>query len=618
MPNFLSQLTFPVIVVGGMLLVLIALFAVLRILARNWIKVAPNEVLVIYGRRYRMPDGSRKGFKLVTGGAAFCIPLMEKFEVLPLDAFQTKFSVRSVPSEQGVRVTVTAVASLKIGREIEMLEAAVSRFLDKTLDEIKVFAQEVLEGGLRGVVAIMTVEELVKERTAFGARVQEQVTGDLNKLGLILDNFLIQDISDEHGYIDALGRTQTAVVKRDAAIGEANAKRDEEIRVAEAQREADENASSARRVGETAKADADKQISNAQQIRDVRIAENNALVKAMQARIEIAAQIAAAEEDKKLRVTKVAAEEAEVEARTELQKKEMKRRDAELEATIIVQANREKESTIIRANAEREAVVITAEGTKQAAILKAEGEREAKELSAQAERVKMEQEAEGGRAAAEQEALGRKAQASAHQSEMEAEGLGNQAKLRAEAEGRKAQAVAHQAELEAEAKGTQAKLEAEAKGILAKLEAEAEGIRQKAQAYTQLDQSAKLLLIIENAPELIARLGEAIRVAGEGTIAPIGQAIGTGLSSVEEIRIVDLGGGNGQGGDPLSRFMNAIPKSVFNLAQQAHGTGVQDVVRQLAQKAGIDLSSLLESGDSAASAASTAARDAGAPDEKSP
>ena len=67
------------------------------------------------------------------------------------------------------------------------------------------FAQEVLEGGLRGVVATMTVEQLVKNRADFGSKVQETVTGDLLRLGLVVDNFLIQDISDEEGYIDALG-----------------------------------------------------------------------------------------------------------------------------------------------------------------------------------------------------------------------------------------------------------------------------------------------------------------------------------------------------------------------------------------------------------------------------
>ncbi len=340
----LSNFIVPVMV----LLIVVALFAIVRIVSRNYIKVAPNEVLVIYGRKYATPDGEAKqGYKLVTGGATFVIPLLEQFHVLSTSAFQVKFSVNRVPSEQGVRVTVNAVASLKIGSDHTMLNEAVKRFLDQDIHGIQQFALEVLEGGLRGVVATMTVEQLVKNRTDFGARVQETVTGDLQKLGLIVDNFLIQDISDEEGYIDALGRRQTSEVKRDAAIGEADAKRDEDIRVAQAQKEADEKSSAARQAGETAKANATRQISNATRERDTKVAENDAFVAAERAKITISAEIAAAEKDKQLKVARVAADEAEIEARTKLQEKEQKRRDAELQATIIVQANREKEASVV-------------------------------------------------------------------------------------------------------------------------------------------------------------------------------------------------------------------------------------------------------------------------------
>ena len=216
------------------LLVIVALVAVVRILARNYIKVAPNAVLTIYGRKYK---GDR-GFKLVTGGAAFCIPLLEKYEMMKLDAFKIDITVRNVPSEQGVPVDVSAVAVLKIGREDEMLEAAVSRFLGQTQQELQVIVQGQMEGALRGVVATMSVESLIKDRTTFGNRVQEQITGDLEKLGIRMDSLVIQEITDNQGYIEALGKKQTAMVKRDASIAEAEARRDEDILVAEALRQA--------------------------------------------------------------------------------------------------------------------------------------------------------------------------------------------------------------------------------------------------------------------------------------------------------------------------------------------------------------------------------------------
>ncbi|MFH1738850.1 MAG: SPFH domain-containing protein [bacterium] len=556
----ISAQTFLVPVLVVMLVVVF--FAVVRILARSYIKVAPNEVLVIYGRKYKYVDADGKtatrGFRLVTGGAALRIPLLENSRMLPLDAFQVKFAVQNVPSKEGVRVTVNSVATLKIGSEETMLGDAVRRFLDRDLKEIQEFAREVMEGGLRGVVATMTVEQLVQERTQFGAAVQEQVTGDLQRLGILLDNFLIQDVSDNVGYIDALGQKQTAEVKRDASIGEAEAKRDEDIRVAEAQRQADEKSSDAKRAGETAKAQAEQAISNASRERDTIKAQNDAKIAAEQAKILIAAEIAKAEKDKELRVAHVAAEEAEVQSRTLLQEKERERKDAELRATIIVQANRNKEAQIV-----------TAEGVRESTIIKAEGDRRAAELLAEAERIKREQLAQGEMITAERDADGRKARASARQTE-----------------------------LEAEARGTQATMEAEAKGIKAKLEAEAEGVRKKAEAYRALDQAGKLLLILEHLPEVLRAGGDAIHQAGLGTVAPMAEAIGTGLSGIEEVRIIDLGGSSGSadgqpGADALSRFMGNIPKTTFDLLQQVRALGLEKVAGEIADKLGVDLSSIL-------------------------
>jgi flotillin len=548
------------------LLLLGVLAAIIKLLARQYIRVAPNEVLVKFGRRYKMADGRVEGFKLVPGGASFIVPLLEQYRMLPLDAFQVKFQVTNVPSEEGVLVTVAAVASLKIGTEQTLLDAAVRRFLNRNLNEIKTFAQEVLEGGLRGVVAQMKVEELVKERTAFGNKVQEQVTQDLTKLGLVVDNFLIQDINDEGGYIQALGVKRTAEVKRDASIAQADADRDQIIRVAEAQRESAEKSAVARRIGETATALADQQINDAQKARDVQIAMNAALVQAEQAKVPIAAQIAAAEKDRQLRTALVAAEEAEVVARTALQQQEKKRHDAELEASVIVDANRQKE-----------AKVIIAEGTKQAAILTAEGQRRSIEELASAEQTKREREASGLMEAEKHTAEGRKAQAEAQQAELVAHAEGTRAQLVAAADGRKAQMLA------------------EAEGQKAQLLAVAAGVAEKAKAYQLLDATGKLLEILKASPELVEKIGQAIKTAGEGTLAPMAQAIGTGLSNVDEIRIVDLGGSK-EGTDPVSRFLSVVPKAVFNLAQNTNAIpGTKDAVISLFKKAGIDLTSAVNS-----------------------
>lgn len=554
--------------VGHIVTVVAALFllgvlaAIISLVVKQYRTVAPNEVMVKYGKGV-----GPEGFKLITGGAAFVMPVLQKAKNLPLDAFQVPVSVKNVPSEEGVLVTVEAIASLKIGTEQELLAAAVRRFLNSTMEQIKNFAQQPLEGCLRGVVATMTVEELVKNRTSFGSKVQEQVGGELAKLGLVVDNFLIAEILDEGGYIKALGVKRTAEVKRDAMIAQAEADRDQQIKVAEAARDSALKSAEARKIGETAKALADQQISDAQKERDVKIATNAAFVGAEQAKVPIAAQIAAAEKDKQLRTAKVAAEEAEVVARTALQQQEQKRRDAELQATVIVTANREKE-----------AKVIVAEGTKQAAILTAEGQRRSIEELAAAEQLRLDRTADGARAAASHEAEGRKAQAAANQSELVAQAEGDKARLLATAAGKQAQMLA------------------EAEGERAKLLAVAAGVEAKAKAYQLLDQTGKLLEILKVSPELIEKLGQAIKTAGEGTLAPMAQAIGTGLANVDEIRITDLGGGqNGQ--DPLSKLVNLIPKAVFSLLQNANGLpGVKDATIDVFKKAGIDLTTTLAPG----------------------
>lgn len=556
-----------------MVVLLLGVFAaIVKLLSKQYIRVAPNEVLVKYGRTYKLEDGKTEGFKLVTGGASFIMPLLEKYQILPLDAFQVKFKVVNVPSEEGVLVSVAAVASLKIGNEHALLDSAVRRFLNRDLQEIMQFSQEVLEGGLRGVVAQMKVEELVKERTMFGSKVQQQVTTDLTKLGIMIDNFLIQEISDEKGYIQALGVPRTAEVKRNAAIAQAEADRDQAIRVAEANRDAAQKSAEAMKIGETAKALSAQQISDAQKERDVKIATNAALVGAEQAKVPIAAQIAAAGKDKELRTATVAAEEAEVVARTALQQQEKKRHDAELEASVIVEANRQKEAKII-----------VAEGTKQAAILTAEGQRRAIEELASAQQVKLDREADGARAAAAHTAEGRKAQAAA-----------NQAELVAQAEGEKAQLLATAA-------GKQAQMLAEAEGQKAQLLAVAAGVAEKAKAYQLLDATGKLLEVLKASPDVVKAIGDAIKVAGEGTLVPMSQAIGAGLGNIDEIRIVDMGGTKDGGADPMSKFLKMVQTALFSIGQNAVALpGSADAIAGLCKKAGIDINAVLaaaKSGD---------------------
>jgi flotillin len=301
--------------------------------------------------------------------------------------------------------------------------------------------------------------------------------------------------------------------------------------------------------GETAKADAELNISNAQRERDVIKAKNAALIQSEQARIPIAAQIATADETKHLNVSQVEAQKARVMAETELQAEEKKRHQAQLDASIIVEAEKQKEAKIILADAEQQAA----------------------SRNGEAKRILSEKEGQGTQAKLTAEAEGRKAAALARQRELESEAAGERAKLIAQADGEKA------------------RLLAEAEGVRVRLNAEAEGALKKAEAYKALDDAGRFLMIMQVSPDAIRAIGEVVR----GFMEPTAHAIGEGLSNVEEIRLIDLGHGNsGDGKNVLSQFVNMPAETIFALIQKLKATGMAPAIAEIAKKAGVDLTAL--------------------------
>lgn len=69
------------------------------------------------------------------------------------------------------------------------------------------------------------------DREAFASLVREVASPDVGRMGIEILSFTIKDIVDNVQYLDSLGKTQTAKVKRDADIGVAEANRDAGIRV---------------------------------------------------------------------------------------------------------------------------------------------------------------------------------------------------------------------------------------------------------------------------------------------------------------------------------------------------------------------------------------------------
>jgi flotillin len=205
-------------VILALLFILLALVAVY---ASRVQKVGPNEVLVISGRQRRNPEtGEKEPYRIVKGGRAFIWPVLERVDRIMLEIMTIEVTTENVYTKQGVAITLEGVAQIKVASDDVSIRTAAERFLSKTRVEIINVAHETLAGHLRGIIGTLTVEEIYRERDKFAQSVQEVSAGDLANMGLGIDTFVIKDVRDKEGYLEALGRPRVAEVKRDATIAE--------------------------------------------------------------------------------------------------------------------------------------------------------------------------------------------------------------------------------------------------------------------------------------------------------------------------------------------------------------------------------------------------------------
>jgi flotillin len=206
------------------LFLLFILFALVAVYANRVQKVGPNEVLVISGTKHRSTEtGEVEPYKIVKGGRAFIWPVLQRVDRLLLEIMTIEVTTENVYTKQGVAVSLEGVAQIKVASDDVSIRTAAERFLSKTRAEIINVAHETLAGHLRAIVGTLTVEEIYSERDKFAQRVQEVSAGDLSNMGLGIDTFVIKDVRDKEGYLEALGRPRIAEVKRDATIAEQEA-----------------------------------------------------------------------------------------------------------------------------------------------------------------------------------------------------------------------------------------------------------------------------------------------------------------------------------------------------------------------------------------------------------
>ncbi|HEM46090.1 MAG TPA: flotillin family protein [Alphaproteobacteria bacterium] len=302
--------------------------------------VPPNRAAVITGRTRLLTDGEQVGYRSVIGNRTLRVPIIETVQHMNLETFPIEISVANAFSKGNIPLNVEAIANVKIASEPEaVFHNAVERLLGKTEDEIRALAKDTLMGNLRGVLATLTPEEVNEDRLGFAKALAEDAGEDLAALGFHLDVLKIQNVHDERGYLEAIGRKKAAEAVRDAEIAEADAQADTRERQATARQRAEVMESQAA----------------------IEIAEARNKLRVREAQLGQEAEIAE-------RTAKVRAEEAEVEAQRELEARRVLREQERLRADVIEPANAAREAA--KAEAEAEAAPILERGKAQVEVLR--------------------------------------------------------------------------------------------------------------------------------------------------------------------------------------------------------------------------------------------------------
>lgn len=220
-------------------------FAFIVFVVSRYKKCPPNKILVISGKINNNKDGSRRSSKCIHGGATFIVPVFQTYQFLDLTPISIQVDLRNALSRQNIRIDVPSTFTVCISTEQGVMQNAAERLLGLRLMEIQELSKDIIFGQLRLIIATMDIEEINTDRDKFLDQVSRNVETELKKIGLRLINVNVTDISDESGYITALGKEAAAKAindakksvaekERDGSIGEANAQMDKRIKVSEA------------------------------------------------------------------------------------------------------------------------------------------------------------------------------------------------------------------------------------------------------------------------------------------------------------------------------------------------------------------------------------------------
>ena len=354
------------VVVWAGLLVL-AIFLIMAMIAKMFRKAGPHEALIIYGMR---------GTRIVKGGGTIIFPMVEQCRELSLELMSFDVAPQqSLYTQQGVAVTVEAVAQIKVKSDPESIRTAAEQFLTKRPEQREGLIRLVMEGHLRGIIGQLTVEQIVKEPEMVADRMRSTNASDMNKMGLEVVSFTLKEVRDKNEYITNMGRPDIARIKRDAEVAAAEADRDIAIKRAESQRasavakaQADQERVAAETASLAKQAEAERDL-------DIKKANYLEMTKKAQATADKAYEIETNVMQQQVVAESVKVQQVEREAQVKVQEAEIERRERELIATVLKQAEIERQRIETLASAERQRLMTEAEG--RASAIRAQGEAEA-------------------------------------------------------------------------------------------------------------------------------------------------------------------------------------------------------------------------------------------------
>ena len=501
----------------GIIGIVVGVLLIAAIILSMWKKIPQDKAAVITGLKKRV----------ITGGGGIVIPLLERVDTISLESMKLDVRTNGAMTSQGVPINTDGVAVIKVRNDKNSILAAIEQFnAPKESETVKIISdvsREVLEGKLREIISKLTVEEIYNDRESFGAKVHEVAGTDLSEMGLEIKTLTIKDISDNNGYLKALGEARIAEVKKNAQIAVAEANKETQIKTSEAQR-----------LGETASIEAQTAIAEANKNKNIRQLEFEKEQAAAKADSDAAYNIQKNITQKQITDTEMDAEVL----------RQQRLKDVETERIQISIVAEQKNIELAQKKAERkerellETMVKPAEAQKAKEQLNADAEKykEIAEAEARAEARKLQ-------AAAEAEA--RKIQAAA-----EAEAISLQA--RAEAEQTRAKGLA-------DAEVIKQKGLAEAEAIRMQGLAEAEAMEKKAEAYAKYNDAGKMEMLVSVLPDLAKSVAEP-------------------MSRIEKIIVMD-GGNDSNGAVTVAKTVSSTMATVMDSVKEMTGFDLSETMK---------------------------------------